>query len=357
MPSTHMHVRLVALCLPALCLPAIVSLLGGCGHDETTPNTDATSTAGDGGYGQGGSGHGGSGHGGMTAAAGGTHQGGTGAGGQGVGGASTGGHGAGGHTTFEGTPLDHYTAGSFSEVSQIGTNLSGNTYNPTTDSHFLILNNNREIHELDSGLSHLRTIDLGGINSWDLEDIVYLGEGPGGSEYAVVSEPGRMWLGVIPNDGSTMLSLGGFQEIQFAPPPSTSNKGAEGVAYDPATRRMWACSERSPMIVYEFTRPTDTADTSYLDSLVVTQPFDAQAALSGHITDISSCMFDARTGRLLILSEQSSRVLDVDLSGNVHGELALAGAPQFEGLTLDDVGNLVITSEPNRIGVYSFMPE
>ena len=271
----------------------------------------------------------------------------------GGGGSSAGG--SGGAPPIVGTALDDYQPdGAAMLVSEIGRNLSGNTYNPVTDSHLLILNNEKQIHELNSAFNHVRRIDLGGINAWDLEDIAYLDTVGGEHHYAIVNENGSMWLGVIPDGGETNLSLGGFQRITFAPPPPVSNKGAEGVAYDPATQTLWACSERSPMVIYEMVRPNHNDDVSYLDGFVVTEPFDAQAALGASITDIASCYFDSRTGRLLVLSEESARVLDVGLDGTIHGTLDISGAPQFEGLTLISSGDLVMSSEPNWLRVYAY---
>ncbi len=294
----------------------------------------------------------GSGNGGRGGVVGGAGMGGDGEGGDGGDGLG----GAGG--AFQGTPLDGFADGGPAiTISQIGNNLSGNTFNPVTGTHLVILNNNGEIHELGADFSHLRRIDLGGINAWDLEDISYLGQNGGDHEYALVNENGTLYIGAIPDDGATSLSLGGFQRITFAPPPNQSNSGPEGIAYDPATKTLWACSERAPMIVYEMQRPNGSAPVSYQDGYAVSRPFDAEAALGGLITDMSSCYFDPRTGRLLIMSEQSARILDVGLDGTVHGQLDLDGLPQYEGMTLDAAGNLVVTSEPNLLQTYLYSPE
>ncbi len=253
-------------------------------------------------------------------------------------------------------PLLHYRpAADAQEVTQIRSNLSGHTYNPDLNQFLLIRNNDRRLHVLDRGLSHLQESRVGNspIGS-DIEDIVYLGGPSQNPEYALIAENGRAAIGSIPASTGPGLDLRPWQTIQYAPPPPVGNKGGEGIAYDPATRRMWACNERSPMVVYEFIRPAAGIDASYLNNLSVHQPFDAQTSLSGSIRDISSCLFDPRTQRLLILSHESSKVIDVDWDGTIIASLSVTGARQFEGLTLINQQNLLVSSEPNLIREYRY---
>jgi uncharacterized protein YjiK len=71
--------------------------------------------------------------------------------------------------------------------------------------------------------------------------------------------------------------------------------------------------------------------------------------------DLSEGYYDPRTGHLLLLSEQSSNLTELDQQGNFVSILslrALAGdlkhtLPQAEGMTMDNKGELYIVSEPN----------
>ena len=47
--------------------------------------------------------------------------------------------------------------------------------------------------------------------------------------------------------------------MSFAGAPAFANLGGEGVACAVKTGRFWVCSERSPMSIYSFPRPTDSA--------------------------------------------------------------------------------------------------
>ena len=111
------------------------------------------------------------------------------------------------------------------------------------------------------------------------------------------------------------------------------------------------------MGVHSFARPTIDADVSYEDgSLVVTTAFDAKKLLADHATDLSSCMFDTRTGRLLLLSQESDVVLDVTTDGTVLGTLDIdeTGMSKPEGLTLMDDGDMIVAGEPNQWVRYEY---
>ncbi len=105
-----------------------------------------------------------------------------------------------------------------------------------------------------------------------------------------------------------------------------------------------------------FARPAGTADVSWQTDLVVTEAFDGQKHLGPWVDDVSSCLFDTRTGRLLVLSDETSRVLDVALDGTVVDDLWVdishAGDDKPEGITLNTDDELVIAGEPNVIRVY-----
>lgn len=250
------------------------------------------------------------------------------------------------------SPLVHYVdSGVVGEIDEISTNLSGVTWNPATGTYMGILDSNRRLHELNADLSHLREITLTSVDHSDLEDIVYLGSSGSDHEFAFVAESNVVYVGVVA-EGATSVDLSGFQVISFAE-PSTSNRGGEGVAYDPASETFWVCIEKSPMTIYTFARPAGTADASYEDGLVVTEPFDAEDALGDRIGDISSCRYDARSERLMVLSHEDAVVLDVDASGNIIAELEVTMSKP-EGVTVTDSQDMTIVGEPNDYRVYTY---
>ncbi len=255
--------------------------------------------------------------------------------------------------------LDYYTpAGDPFEIAEITSNLSGITWIPDTKTYLAVLDSNRRLFELAEDFTVLRELELEDVSHSDTEDIVYLGLHEGEPEIALVSETSVIVIGTVPAD-ATSVDVSSWQELTFAPEPESRNAGGEGVAYDPVTETFWACSEKSPRIVWTFTRPARGSDLTYEDgSLVVNVAFDAEALLEDDAKDISSCMYDSRTGQLLILSHESGQVVDVGLDGTVYGtlpvELDLTSSDKAEALTMLESGDLVVGGEPNEMRVYSY---
>ena len=90
----------------------------------------------------------------------------------------------------------------------------------------------------------------------------------------------------------------------------------------------------------------------------VTEAFDAEGLLAGYADDISSCLYDPRSERLMVLSHESRQVVDVGLDGTVYGtlevELLPDGSRKPEALTLHDSGDLIVGGEPNEMRVYGY---
>ncbi len=76
--------------------------------------------------------------------------------------------------------------------------------------------------------------------------------------------------------------------------------------------------------------------------------------------DLSGLHFDVNTNHLLMLSDESKTLAEIDLKGNKVSYMDLEkgfnnlnrSIPQAEGVTLDDKGNLYIISEPNLLYRY-----
>ena len=73
------------------------------------------------------------------------------------------------------------------------------------------------------------------------------------------------------------------------------------------------------------------------------------------LTDLSSLYYDKASDHLLVLSDESRVVIELDRAGDPLGSLTLRGGnhgltddvPQAEGLAMDDRGSLYVVSEPN----------
>lgn len=244
-------------------------------------------------------------------------------------------------------PPSDFDLSAFTEVAAlerlayVPADLSGITYNHDSDSFFMIRNNATRIWEVDTSYNLIRTIVPTG-SFGDSEDIVYLGN----HEFAIVSEEGVLYIGTIaPGTADTTVNPATFQAITFSEPGG--NQGPEGVAYDASSETFYVVKEENPRKLYSFARPAAGAS-----SAKAIEPFDAQVLPMPRLTqDMSGVLFNAETGRLLILSHRDHRAIDIDLDATVFGILELPQA-QHEGIAFDGNGNLHIVGEPNLYSVY-----
>ncbi len=238
---------------------------------------------------------------------------------------------------------------------------SGVTYNRDTGTLFVVGDRGTSVVQVTKTGALIDSMTLAAGSSpqgtafYDVEGITWIGNG----QFVIVEERYRIANRFVYTAGTT-LGLAGAQRVTLG--TSTGNSGLEGVAHDPLTGGFIFVKEKSPQGVFQTTinfangtasngSPT-TANSVNLFSpalLGVTDLADVYAlsalpSLAGH-PDYS---------RLLILSQESGRVLKVDRSGNIHGVLVLPRDPDnplsieeqhHEGLTMDDDGLLYIVSE------------
>ena len=77
------------------------------------------------------------------------------------------------------------------------------------------------------------------------------------------------------------------------------------------------------------------------------------AVLGAIVTDLAGIAFEPRHRTLLLLSQESTCIVQTSLEGTVLGPPAPVGGSQPEGIALTpDEGTLYIISEPNQILEY-----
>lgn len=140
---------------------------------------------------------------------------------------------------------------------------------------------------------------------------------------------------------------------------SGGNKGAEGIAWDARNQRLLLAKERSPFGLFSLPFPELAADlapvVSVLEELPSKQIF---------MRDFSSLAIDQRTGHLLVLSDESRMLLELDQQGNPVSFISLAmglngltsSIKQAEGVAMDAQGTIYIVSEPNLFYVFKKQP-
>src|SRR5690606_21458083 len=135
------------------------------------------------------------------------------------------------------------------------------------------------------------------------------------------------------------------------------NKGFEGLAYDATRHRLFAAKERDPVSIYEINGfPHVDQDKPFAVHVLEDPQRDARL----FVRDLSSLDYDASTGHLLALSDESQLILEINADGQPISSLSLRAGrhglqrnvPQAEGLAMDDKGRLYVVSEPNLFYVF-----
>lgn len=227
------------------------------------------------------------------------------------------------------------------------TDLSGITYDPDRDRLLGITNSSSmAIVTLSRNGDLLERYPLIGFQ--DTEGIAYLGKG----RVVIADEVlQRLYVVTLPSTpGPIHAENAPFLAIEIN--LSEHNKGFEGVTYDPVNDRVFAIKERDPRQLYSVTGMLASIDGSWQVRIKDLTNWIDRSVFG---MDLSEGYYDPRTGHLLILSEQSDNVTELDEKGNFVSIRSLLGLtddlekniPQAEGMTMDADGELYIVSEPN----------
>ncbi|PKO85789.1 MAG: DNA-binding protein [Betaproteobacteria bacterium HGW-Betaproteobacteria-12] len=230
-------------------------------------------------------------------------------------------------------------------IAGLASDVSGLTYDPDRRTLFAITNKRPEIVELSLQGDVLRRIPVAGLD--DPEAIEYIGPG----HYVVADERTQTLVEIRIDEATQQIDTAASRKFSIGM-GRNGNRGFEGLAYDRQGDRLFVAKERNPLRIYEVTgfptlagegaRPLEIADNPQRD-----------AALP--VRDLSSLYYDAGSGNLLVLSDESQVVLEVDRQGRRLARLALKkgrhglqrSVPQAEGMAMDEAGNLYLVSEPN----------
>ena len=225
--------------------------------------------------------------------------------------------------------------------------LSGVTLNHDSQTLYFIENKFNTIWEADTNMNLIRTIQGNGFG--DSEDLIYLGN----NEFGIVNEAGNLFIGIIPiSQNNISIKEEDFQRIKFM--DHNGNKGPEGVAYDFENNHFFFVKEKNPMEFYFFQRPS--SDENFL-LINPTIPFNAENWNGVVVTDLSGVTFDNRSGRVLVLSHESRKVLDINfMTGEIMGLLSIPEMIQAEGISFYNKSHdIIIVSEPNFYSKYKYL--
>lgn len=222
---------------------------------------------------------------------------------------------------------------------------SGLTYNPFTGTLFTVTGKHPLLVELSRQGEILRRIELKGFA--DPEGVEMMDNG----RMAIVDERRRQLTTFTLGDADLELDAANFPgfDLGFA---EAGNKGFEGLGWDSRSHSLLLGKERGPLGLFSLPFAAAGATAGALQPLM---------AGNLGVRDISSLSVDERTGHLLVLSDESRMLLEVDRAGQPVSFLSLSGGlngldssiKQAEGVAMDDEGNIYIVAEPNLFYVFS----
>ncbi|MEQ4618915.1 MAG: SdiA-regulated domain-containing protein [Corticimicrobacter sp.] len=241
--------------------------------------------------------------------------------------------------------LPDYRVVSWHRIPEIDNNLSGLSFVGERQELLAVLNRPPTLVTLDLAGNFKAAYPLEGIS--DTEGISYLGHG----QVALSDEKhGQVVIARLPEQPGPI-------DLTHAPrfavgPGEKSNSGIEGLSYDRAQDRLYAVKEHSPKALYRIDGLCRDVLNCSPDGIRI-HDLSNWLAPTGFARDFSAVQFDPARGHLLLLSEQSQALLELDENGQPLSARHLGhqpgdpDIPQAEGLTLGQDGMIYMVSEPN----------
>ena len=229
------------------------------------------------------------------------------------------------------------------------------TYNWDTDTLFIVGDLNTSIVQVSKTGQLIDSMTLGVGEFDDTEALTYVGGGK-----FVLGEERERQVNLITYAPGTTLTRGSAQTVDLG--TTTNNSGLEGISYDPATGGFIVVNESQPLGVFQtgidFPAGAATNGSATTESSV--NLFDP--ALAGlldfadvfALSNLSTLNGYADSGHLLVLSQESGRIVNIDRFGNISSSLTIVSDPgnpfdvpgqQHEGLTMDGHGFLYVVNE------------
>lgn len=236
-------------------------------------------------------------------------------------------------------------------VTGIDRNLSGLAFNTDTNQLIAVINRPATLltMDLEGRVLHRHRLR----HASDVEGVAYLGN----NRIALAEEGrGRIVIAQLPKNihsdldlqdaTSFALDLGSSKEM------TRDNAGFEGLGYDQVHDQLYVAKEHSPRALYRIGGLGEYLKTGHFTMRV--ENLDRWLEDNNIGTDLSSVDVNVLNGHLLLLSDESQRIVELDQTGAVANRVELRnmpgsneGVPQAEGLALGPDGTLYMISEPN----------
>jgi hypothetical protein len=231
-------------------------------------------------------------------------------------------------------------------ASELALEVSAITYNPDTDTLFVLGDEGTAIAEINKQGQLVSSMTLNAGDFADTEGLTYVGNG----QFVLVEERLRQANLFTYTAGAT-LSRGNVQTVDLG--TDVGNIGLEGVSFDAATGGFIFVKETGPQGIFQTSLDfaTGTASNGSPTTENSTNLFDP--ALLG-LTDIADVFALKDSNNLLVLGQEDGKLVAVDRAGNILSTLMITADADnplsvsnqgFEGVTLDNNGLLYLTSE------------
>ena len=235
------------------------------------------------------------------------------------------------------------------------------TYDWDTDTLFVVGDGGTSVVQVSKTGALLDSMSLAagtspqGTEFYDTEGVAYVG----GGKFVLTEERYRQ-VNLFTYVAGATLQRADVQTVKLG--TTIGNVGIEGVTFDPANGHFIFVKETGPRSIFETAidfpagtatngSPTTEESTDLFDpSLVSTLDFSDVFALS----NLPSLSGDPSSAELLIISQESGRIVQVDRAGSVKHTLTIVADPSdaiavpdmtMEGITMDRDGTLYVVNE------------
>lgn len=239
--------------------------------------------------------------------------------------------------------------------------VSAVTYNWDTDTLFVVGDGGTSITQISKTGQLIDTMTLAqgsspqGTEFYDPEGLTYIGNG----QFVMTEERDRTAVLVTYQAGTTLTRA---NAPTVALGTNVGNVGIEGLSYDPLTGGYIFAKEKTPISVFQSTIDfvNGTASNGSASTVLNTELFASTGLGVVDLADvyalsnIASVVGADEEGNLLLLSQESAQILEVDRAGNILSTLNIVSDPgnpldvasqQHEGLTMDSDGYIYVVSE------------
>jgi uncharacterized protein YjiK len=181
---------------------------------------------------------------------------------------------------------------------------------------------------------------------YDPEGLAYVGNG----QFVLGEERSRQ-LNLLTYTAGTTHGPAGTLTVKLG--TTLGNIGIEGFSRDPFSGGFVVAKEKSPIGLFQTTvnfaaGTASNGSPSTVNSVNLFNPSLlglADIADVFSLSNLGSLAGSADYAHLLVLSEESGRIVEVDRAGTVYSSLDVGIASQHEGLTMDDQGRLYVVGE------------